>query len=115
MATPRWEDAHLAYGADALWAVAGGDTITRIDPKTEQPQTRELPSRPGEIGVTGDLVVVALRARRHLLVLDARTMKRVGPLVRVGRNPVGIATRGRDVWVTGLTNTLTQLERRPRP
>ena len=48
-------------------------------------------------------------------MLDARTMKRVGPLVRVARNPVGIATQGRDVWVTGLTNTLTQLERRPRP
>ncbi|HYI19405.1 MAG TPA: protein kinase, partial [Solirubrobacteraceae bacterium] len=42
----------MRFGADALWAVAGGDTITRIDPKTEQPQTRELASRPGEIGVT---------------------------------------------------------------
>jgi serine/threonine protein kinase len=101
----------LAYGAGALWAVAGGDTISRINPKTEKLETEELPSRPGEIGVSGDLVVVALRARRHLLVLDARTMKRKGPLVRVNRNPHGIATHGRDVWVTGLTNTLMRLKR----
>jgi hypothetical protein len=102
---------NLAYGAGALWAVAGGDTITRIDPQTEQLRTEELPSRPGEIGVSGDLVVVALRARRHLLVLDARTMKPKGPPVRVSRNPHGIATHGRDVWVTGLTNTLMRLKR----
>jgi streptogramin lyase len=102
---------NLAYGAGALWAVAGGDTITRISAKTEKLETEELPSRPGEIGVSGDLVIVALRARRHLLVLDARTMKPKGRLVPVNRNPHGIATHGRDVWVTGLTNTLMRLKR----
>ena len=105
------EATNLAYGADALWAVAGGDTITRIKPRTEQQRTKELPSRPGEIGISSGLVVIALRARRHLLVLDAGTMKPEGRLVRVGRNPLGIATHGRDVWVTGLTNTLTRLKR----
>ncbi len=94
---------NLAYGANALWVVAGGDTITRIRPRTERLRTKELPSLPGEIGVSGDLVVVALRARRHLLVLDARTMNRKGPPVPVRRNPLGIATHAGDVWVTGLT------------
>ena len=109
---PVRDTSELAYGAGALWAVSGGDTLTRYTVAVGTFATRRLPSRPGELAVTDGVVIVTLQNEPHLLVFDARRLQRAGERVRVPRSPSTVAARGRDVWVAGLSeDRLTHLRR----
>jgi hypothetical protein len=109
---PVSDTSELAYGAGALWAVSGGDTLTRYVVAAGTFATRRLPSRPGELAVTDGVVIVTLQNEPHVLVFDAGRPQRAGERVRVPWSPSTVAARGRDVWVAGLSeDKLTHLKR----
>ncbi len=106
----------LTFARGRLWATVGNDTAARIVPRTTRARSVELPSRPGQIAVAGDKVLIALQTGDEVLVLDAaKWLDGPRQRVKVPDNPYALAADGRDAWATGIAaDTLTELVRTGR-
>ena len=104
----------LSAGGGFLWAVLREqDAIARIEPETGDYTTFAAGHFPTHALVVRRRVFIASRNDNEVIVLDMQSTKPVGEPLAVGLNPYGLATDGRSVWVTGLSeNTVTRIARR---
>jgi hypothetical protein len=105
----------ITYGAGSLWAsVREEDAVAQIDPGTRTTVTRAVGNNPGQIAVMRNRVFVASNLTDKVVVLSARSGKKVGEPLDVPANPHAVEAGGRHVWVAGLgANTLTKIDYRP--
>jgi hypothetical protein len=80
-----------------------------VNPDTGKLRTFDAGAHPAQLAVTRGKVFIAGHTRDLVVVLDARNGKPIRD-VDVAANPYGVAARGRHVWVTGESNTLTRLD-----
>jgi predicted Ser/Thr protein kinase len=101
----------LRYAGGFVWAsLRGLDSIARISARGHSSVTNEAGHSPQQLEVARGYVYVASHTDHRLLVLDARTLKRVGEPLPMPFNPYAVAADRRGVWVTGLgANTVTRL------
>ena len=91
----------LTFGRGSLWALSEANTLTRIDARNARERKTEMvPGRPQEVAISGRLAMVTVPTANRVFVFDTRTLDRKDPPVKVADYPYGIASRGRDVYVT---------------
>jgi serine/threonine protein kinase/streptogramin lyase/pimeloyl-ACP methyl ester carboxylesterase len=103
----------VAGGKGSIWvAVDGGtkDVVLRIDPKTEAAKSISLKSRPNGIAV-GDAGVWVSEGDEGAVVSIDATNDRVGRTVKVGLDPVRVASGAGAVWVANFeSQSVTRID-----
>jgi hypothetical protein len=91
----------LSFGRGWIWALSEAETLTRVGSDSPRRRFAPLPGTPRKVDVSGRFAIVTLPTLNKVFVTDTRTMKpAAGPAVDVAGYPYGIASRGRDVYVT---------------
>jgi len=95
----------------ALWMVSPRPTtLVRHDPVTDQRRRMKLGGNiPSDLAYGHGTIWATLSDADQLVRVDPRTFNMAA--VAVGRDPAGIAIRGREVWVTNrASNTLSRVD-----
>jgi serine/threonine protein kinase len=102
----------LRFGRGWIWALSEAETLTRVGSDAPRRRFAPLPGTPRKVDVSGRLAIVTLPTQDEVFTVDIRTMKRAGQAVDVAGYPYGIASRGRDVYVTAQdADALVHLQR----
>jgi streptogramin lyase len=94
----------VAVGPAAVWVLSSGDqTLTRIDPTTNQPidAPTSLGKQLQDIALAGGVLWVAA-ADRTVTRLDPSTGATRGSPVATGSPPLTLAAAGKGVWVASV-------------
>lgn len=120
---PRGDQVHVTVrvGEGSVWVAHElQGTLTRLDPASGRVLVRRhLRGDLGGLAVGGGEVAVTRTApgsdgiiSSRLLRLDARSLRPLGPAVRVGRLPWSVEMARGAIWVTGYDGTVTRVDRR---
>ena len=90
----------IAAGEGAIWvAIAGDDSITRIDPGSYAVTTIPVGAGPTSVAVGAGAVWVANTAAGTVSRIDP-AMRKVIATIELGNSPTGIVVAAGSVWVT---------------
>ena len=107
------DPASIAVGPSGVWVADDvDDTVTRIDPRSENAVTDTLPvgRAPSSIAVGEGAVWVANSEDDNVTRIDADTGS-VTATIQVGSRPTGVATGGGAVWVANnLDGTVSRID-----
>jgi outer membrane protein assembly factor BamB len=97
----------FAVGAGAVWALDGNQRLLRIDPATDRVVARiALPQPAAGVIVAGDTVWVGTKVEIQAVDPRSATVRATIRVARHGYQIDGVATDGRDVYVSRADGTL---------
>jgi streptogramin lyase len=94
----------LESGGGYLWAsLSGQGRLARIDPGKGRMRLLGVGRLPWGLAYAGGVVYVANRGSSSVARVHAHTLRRVGPAIRVPRDPFVLTAVNGDVWVSCLS------------
>jgi streptogramin lyase len=101
-----------AVGAGGVWVASGDGTVTRIDPRTGQPDRAPVKvGDPGGIAAGSGAVWVTSRTTGTVTRIDPMTLESAGDPIPVGAGPADVALGGGAAWVANTDDgTVTRID-----